>query len=310
MAASSSLFRALGVLALAVGCCQATASEPAGSASAAAGEQEQILQWRERRDQGLRREDSWLTLVGLEWLQQGANRIGSGAGNDIRLPGGPEFWGTIDLAGDSLHFTRAQGTDVTVDEATPEQAELVADNQGEPTVIRSGSLSFYVIFRESYALRVKDTQAPALLHFGGVENYEIQPDWKIEGQLIPAAEGETIEIANVLGQVSPTPVYGVFEFERDGNTYRLIGLGEEDSDSLWFIFADRTNGHGTYGAGRFLYSEGLPSGGRLVVDFNKSYNPPCAFSEFATCPLPPPENRLDLAITAGEKDFHPHTEID
>jgi len=108
----------------------------------------------------------------------------------------------------------------------------------------------------------------------------------------------------VLGQVSPTQVLGTFEFERGNSIYRLVGLGDESSDSVWFIFADRTNGHGTYAAGRFLYSEGLPQEGRLVVDFNKAYNPPCAFNEFSTCPLPPQENRLDLAVTSGEKDVH------
>ena len=97
---------------------------------------------------------------------------------------------------------------------------------------------------------------------------------------------------------------GDVEFERNGKTFRLVALGEEDSESLWIIFADRTSGHGTYGAGRFLYSDGMPENGRLVVDFNKAYNPPCAFNDYSTCPLPPQQNRLDLAVTAGEKDAH------
>jgi uncharacterized protein (DUF1684 family) len=141
-----------------------------------------------------------------------------------------------------------------------------------------------------------------------VPNYDIQPDWRIQGRLVKAKPGQTIEIGNVLGQISATPVYGVFEFEREGKRYELIGLGEESSENVWFIFSDRTSGKDTYGAGRFLYSEGLPVDGRLVVDFNKAYNPPCAFSDYATCPLPPQENRLDLAVTAGEKDAHPRGE--
>ena len=302
--------RVICVAVLAACCWQQPLAAQSASAEDSFSEQEQILQWRQRRDEGLRRESGWLSLVGLEWLQQGSNRIGSGPDNDIRLPGGPAYWGTVLLSGDGLVFTRAPGSDVTVDGATPDEAALVADNSGQPTVVRSANISFYVIFRESYALRVLDSRAPALVNFEGVENYAIQPEWRIEGRLIPAASGQTIEIANVLGQVAPTPVYGVFEFERDGSRFQLTGLGDESSDSLWFIFADRTNGHGTYGAGRFLYSEGLPADGRLVVDFNKSYNPPCAFSEYATCPLPPPENRLDLAIPAGEKDYHPYKEPD
>ena len=113
-----------------------------------------------------------------------------------------------------------------------------------------------------------------------------------------------IGIGNVLGQLYPSPVMGQFEFERDGETYRLVALGDEDSESLWFIFADRTNSHGTYGAGRFLYSDGTPEDGQLIVDFNKAYNPPCAFNDYSTCPLPPQENRLNLLVTAGEKDYH------
>ena len=161
-----------------------------------------------------------------------------------------------------------------------------------------------MIFRESYALRVKDRQAPVLKAFNGVETYGIQPDWRYEARFIPAEEGQTIEIGNVLGQLNPTPVYGYAEFERDGKTFRLLGLGDEESDSLWFLFADRTSGRETYGAGRFLYSDGMPEGGRVVVDFNKAYNPPCAFNEYSTCPLPPQANRMDLFVTAGEKDYH------
>ena len=106
--------------------------------------------------------------------------------------------------------------------------------------------------------------------------------------------------------MSLSPVYGYAEFERDGKVYRLLGLGDENSGSLWFLFADRTSGRETYGAGRYLYSDGMPENGKLVIDFNKAYIPPCAFSDYATCPLPPHQNRLDLAVTAGEKDYHAH----
>ena len=266
--------------------------------------EQEIRQWRQQRDESLRSAESWLTLVGLEWLRQGTNRVGAGPDNDLRLTVGPDYWGTIEMDGNSLVFIRAAGSNVTVDGATPERAALVADNAGKPTVIRSGSSGFSVIYRESYALRVFDNEAPALLNFKGVPNYDIQPDWRIQGRLVKAKPGQTIEIGNVLGQISATPVYGVFEFEREGKRYELIGLGEESSENVWFIFSDRTSGRETYGAGRFLYSEGLPVDGRLVVDFNKAYNPPCAFSDYATCPLPPQENRLDLAVTAGEKDAH------
>jgi uncharacterized protein (DUF1684 family) len=265
---------------------------------------QEIIDWRSNRETGLAREGGWLSLVGLEWVREGENRVGSADGNDVLVPGGAAYWGSVFLEEGALRFVRANDDSVTIDGQYLDEAPLVADTEGEPTVVQSGSLNFFPIFRESYALRIRDIQAPARLNFHGVESYEIDPEWRIDGHVILAEEGRTIEIANVLGQVSDLPVYGTLEFERDGETHRLTALGDGESKSLWFIFHDRTNSRGTYGAGRFLYSDGMPREGRLVVDFNKAYNPPCAFNDYSTCPLPPQENRLDLAVTAGEKDFH------
>ncbi len=276
----------------------------AEDAAMAQSHEEQITDWRQRRDERLASDSGWMTLVGLEWLQEGENRVGSGASSTVKIPGGPALWGTIHVDGDELRFVPAPDSGVSVNGETASEVMLVADIAGEPTLISSGNLSFYVIFRESYALRIKDSQAPALQEFTGVKTYDFQPDWRYNARFIPAQEGQTVEIANVLGHFSPSPVYGVVEFERDGVDYRLLALGDEDSESLWFLFADRTSGRETYGAGRFLYSDGMPENGRLLVDFNKAYNPPCAFNEYSTCPLPPQQNRLDLAVTAGEKDYH------
>jgi uncharacterized protein (DUF1684 family) len=267
---------------------------------------EAIEDWRMRRHQRLSDPDGWMTLVGLEWLQDGANRVGSAAENGIRLPGGPGYWGTVYVEPDGLRFVRADNPDVTVDDALVAEARLLSDADGTPTRVRSGSLSFYPIWRESYALRVKDAQSPVLLGFTGIDNYDIQWDWRIGGRLVPAEEGETIEIANVQGQIVEEPVLGTFEFERDGKTHRLLVQLTDDPPVPWIIFNDRTNSHGTYGAGRYVYVEEVTDDNRIIVDFNKAYNPPCAFTDFATCPIPPPANRLDLAVTAGEKDFHSH----
>jgi uncharacterized protein (DUF1684 family) len=264
----------------------------------------EIGAWRQARHERLASEDGWLSLVGFEWLQDGVNRIGSGAGSDIRIHGGPADWGSIVLTEGTLMFEPAAPGGTTIDGVPAARVRLVPDAEGEPTVVRHDNLSFYVIMRGSYALRIKDTQAPTLRAFEGVENYPVDPGWRVQARFIPAGQGETIEIANVLGQSESMAVGGIVEFERDGRTYRLLGLEEKDASSLWFLFADRTTGRETYGAGRFLYSDGLPDGGRIVVDFNKAYNPPCAFNEYSTCPLPPHENRLDLAVTAGEKDYH------
>jgi uncharacterized protein (DUF1684 family) len=263
-----------------------------------------IKEWRQKRHDRLASEDGWLTLIGLKWLQEGENRVGKSHDNHIQIDGGPDYWGSVYLQPDGLRFVRAAGNEVSVDGQYPEEVTMVADTEGEPTLVKSGNLSFHPIFRESYALRIKDSQAPGRINFSGVENYEIQRDWRISGRLIPAEEGATIEIGNVLGQLYPSLVAGRFEFERNGKTHQLIALGDADSESLWIIFGDRTNNHETYGAGRFLYSDGLAENGWLVLDFNKSYNPPCAFNEYSTCPLPPQENRLDLMVTAGERDYH------
>jgi uncharacterized protein (DUF1684 family) len=265
--------------------------------------EQQVLNWRANRDAGLRREHGWLSLVGLEWLQQGTNTLGSGTGNSVHIPGGPARWGIIELNGDELIFSVEPNSAVLVDGQEVIQATLQADNGESPTTISFDTIAVQVIFRESYGLRIADSQAPARLNFQGIDHYSIQSDWLIDGRFLAAEPGKTIEIGNVLGQLLNMPVFGYFEFDADGRTHRLAGIGEEDSDSLWFIFADRTSGRETYGAGRFLYSEAMPENGRLLVDFNKAYNPPCAFNEYSTCPLPPLENRLDLKVTAGEKTY-------
>jgi len=246
--------------------------------------------------------------VGLEWLEEGETRIGSAADNDIQLSGGPAYWGSVVLQDNRLHFKSFDPEMVRVNDKPLSYAELIPDTEGKPTVMSSGTLSINVIFRESYALRIKDSQAQALKNFTGVENFPINESWAIDGKFIAATEGTVIEISNVLGQVSEAEVFGTFEFERDGKTHTLLGLGTEDSESLWFIFADHTTGHGTYGAGRYLYTDGMPEDGRLTVDFNKAYNPPCAFNDYSTCPIPPQVNRLDLWVMAGEKDYHPDSD--
>lgn len=264
----------------------------------------EMLDWRKARHERLTSESGYLAQVGLEWLQQGENRIGKLQTNDIRIDGGPDFWGTVTVEGNQLTFRKNPAADVHVEGTDAPVAVLVSDDQGEPTIVRSGGLSFYVIFRESFALRIKDTKSPDLLSFKGVDSYDTQYDWKINGRFIRAEPGQTIEIGNILGQLSHSPVFGTFEFEREGERFSLIALGEEDSQSLWFLFADKTSGRETYGSGRFLYSDGMPMEGRLLVDFNKAYNPPCAFNAYSTCPIPPQQNRLRMAVTAGEKKYH------
>jgi uncharacterized protein (DUF1684 family) len=281
----------------------ATAGQ-AGDNPETAAHRESILDWRQKRHERLAGDYGWLSLVGLEWLQEGENRVGSAGDSTIRLSGGPGYWGSVYLEDQQLRFVRANEQSVTVDGSYAGESVMVPDIEGEPTVVQSGTIRFYPIYRESYALRIKDSLAPTRVNFKGIKNFPIEWNWRIDGRFIPGEEGETIEIGNVLGQLIPSPVVGRFEFERGGNTYSMVAVVDEGSESLEFIFADRSNGHDTYGAGRFVPSEGMPENGRLIVDFNKAYNPPCAFNDYSTCPIPPQENRLNLTVTSGEKDFH------
>jgi hypothetical protein len=283
------------------------ADEPVVLTVQAENHQQVVEAWRASRHERLLQVDGWLTLVGLEWLEDGENRIGMADDNDIQLSGGADYWGTVVLQNDQLHFNSHDPEEVNVNGEPLPHAQLIPDTEDDATVISSGTLSAHVIFRGSYALRIKDSQAKALQNFEGVDNYPIEESWLIDGLFTRAPEGSVIEITNVLGQVSESPVFGSFEFDRDGKTHKLLGIRESDSESLWFIFADRTTGHGTYGAGRYLYSDGMPENDRLIVDFNKAYNPPCAFNPYSTCPIPPQTNRMDVWVLAGEKNFHPDT---
>lgn len=258
-----------------------------------------VADWKQHRLERLQRPYGWLSLVGLLWLEPGENTVGSASSNDIVLKKGPQHWGTITVNEDSVWF-RTASDEVTVDGKYVAEVKLIADVDGKPNIIISGTTQFYLIERGSYALRVKDSEASTRVDFLGLDYYPVDESWSFDAKFIPAAEGATIPIANVLGQLDDSALAGTVEFVRDGKTYRLDALDE--GDVYFFIVADRTNGHGTYGAGRFIYT-GLPENGRLKIDFNKAYNPPCAFTEYSTCALPPPQNRLPIEVTAGEKEY-------
>lgn len=247
----------------------------------------------------------WLSLIGLEWLQPGANRVGSAADNDIILKAGPAHLGvvTLDDTG-SVTLEVANGSGVLVDGREVQRATLVDDggNGGKATEVRFGSANFFVIARDGKkALRVKDENAQTRTHFAGLDYFPIDPSWRVEAEWVPFDPPHEIEIGSVLGTIDKEKVPGKAVFTRDGHTYELFPI-QEEPDSLFFVFADRTSGKETYGAARFLDTP-LAKDGKLVLDFNEARNPPCAFTPYATCPLAPPENRLDVRITAGEKKY-------
>ena len=265
-----------------------------------------VEQWRDDRVARLTAPDGWLSLIGLEWLNPGDNRLGSAADNDIVLKAGPKHLGVIKLAADGgMQLTLAADSSALIDGKAVEHAALIDDAHAggaDPTTVSFGTANFFAIDRGGRkGLRVKDTDAPTRQHFRGIESFPVDPSWRIEATWVPAKPGETLEMGTAIGTVDKFPVPGRLEFTRDGKRFELLPVIEEPGDAQYFIvFADRTSGRETYGAARFIYVD-PPKDGKVVLDFNRAYNPPCAFTSFATCPLAPPENRLDLRVTAGEK---------
>lgn len=266
----------------------------------------EIEAWRAARVERLKQPEGWLSLVGLHWLAEGAQTVGSAADNDVVLAVGPERLGTLTLADGRVRLALEPGVEARIGDAEAREAELVADSAGSPTVVRFGRASFVVIERGGrFGLRVRDPEAKTRTGFVGIESYPIDPKWRVDARFEPHPEGRTIEIASVINTLEPMKNPGALVFEIDGRTHRLEAI-DDDSGQLFLIFADRTSGRETYGPGRFLYAA-MPVDGRTVLDFNRAYNPPCAFNAYSTCPLPPPENRLDLAVRAGEKKYEgPH----
>jgi hypothetical protein len=249
-----------------------------------------IRQWQEHRNAGLRAEDSWLTLVGLFRLKAGDNTIGSGEANDFTLPKGsaPERVGTLHLQGDKVLFTEEGGKPRT----------LSYDDE-KPAIVHAGSVLFYVIKRgDRFYVRAKDSNSPVLKSFRGVTFFPINPALHFQARFI--ADSKKIPILNVLGQTDLEESPGIVEFSYQGQQYRLRPIYE--GNTLFFLFADPTNKTNTYQGGRMLNTP-LPVDGKVDLDFNHSYNPPCTFTPYATCPRPPKENSLPFPVEAGEKRY-------
>jgi uncharacterized protein len=252
-----------------------------------------VERWHAERIGRLRAAEGWLSLVALHWLSPGLN--------DVALPGSSERF-RIEAASDEV---RAFG-DALRHEGAPLPAEglpLVADADGEPTRLEVGSLRIILIRRgERFALRAWDREAAARQEFAGIDRFAVDPRWRFEARFEPT-NGRTIAVPDVLGDVAQDPSPGRVAFSVDGVECQLDALEGGESGELFLVFADATNGAETYPGGRFLYTD-PPDGGGVVVDFNLAYNPPCVFSPYVTCPLPPAENRLPLRVTAGEKEYH------
>lgn len=293
---------------------RAEAEARAGQAARAAYEGE-IQAWREERLSRLMRPDGWLSLVGLHWLNPGATFIGSAPDNGTRLAVGPAQLGMLTLEKDGrlwLELNAEAEFEVTVDgQPATGRVPLRTDaDEGGPTVLafNRGDASLVAIERAGrIGLRVRNANARTRTTFPGLDHFPVNPDLRFTARFEAHPPGQTLEIVNMLGMVEPMANPGRVHFEKDGQAYSLEALDEGDG-RLFFVFADRTSGHASYPASRFVYADPAGPDGTTVLDFNKAYNPPCAFTPFSTCPMPPPANRLDLAVEAGEKKPLPFPE--
>lgn len=260
---------------------------------------EQASEWREQRLERLTAPFGWLSLVALEFLPDGEWVVGSSSASDVQLPSGPERWGVVTFERPRAWFEPAAGAEVYIeDQPVTEKLELVVAGEAPATRVSAGSGWFEIARRgDNLVLRARDSEAVTRREFLGLEYFDFDPDWRITARWDAHPAGTTIPVADVLGELRDQDNPGRAVFEINGREYALEALAADDQ--LFFIFADRTSGRSTYGLGRFLYSD-LPVQGEVVLDFNRAYNPPCAFNAYTTCPLPPPENRLDLHVEAGE----------
>jgi uncharacterized protein (DUF1684 family) len=251
--------------------------------------QDDILQWRKSRDAALRAPDGWTSLAGLFWLHEGANGFGADPASDVPLPAGPAHAGTFELKAGKITVTMDGQTRAV----TPDSKDVV-------TV---GRLNLWPIKRgDRFGIRLKDPESEYRRSFRGIEYFPIEEKYRITAKWVAAPR--QIPILNILGQMEPSENPGYAAFQLDGKEMRLYPIIEEPGDrQLFYIFRDLTTGKETYPAGRFFYSD-MPKDGQVLLDFNKAYNPPCAFTPYATCPLPPKENHLPVRIEAGEKTYH------
>ena len=278
--------------------------------------QKETSEFREKRAAGLQKADGWLALVGLEWLQPGDTSVGAAADNKVKLSAAhPAHLGIFRLENNAVTLLPPKEgfpTGLTVGGVAAKQQLLRTDpddDKNSPHLL-AGTLDLYAIRRENrFALRIKDSHSPSLLRFHGLNWYAPDTAYRVTAKWIPYTPQKTVSLLTLVGTSYPAPVPGVAEFTLQGKTYRLEPVLEEPAATqLFFIMRDTTSATTTYGACRFLYTSfptnGVDKPGELVLDFNKLRNPPCAYTPYATCPLPPAGNRLAIGLPAGEKRYH------
>ena len=263
---------------------------------------ERIESYREGRNERIR--TSWLSLSGLHWLEEGDNRFGSATDNEIVFPAdaSPALAGTLVYSEGEVFLDPVAGSGLKVNGHTlrPVKSKLKLEPDGQQLGL--GRLEFFLIARSGkHGIRVRDPELPAVRDFEGIDFYPIDPSYIIEGKLRPFPETQTLTIETVIGHDTQMKSRGTVEFEFAGTTHRLVAMGE--SEELFLMFKDETSGNETYSAGRYLYAPVVDD--IVTLDFNMAYNPPCAFTPYATCPLPPYGNTIAAKIEAGERGNGP-----
>ncbi len=276
------------------------------AADAAQDEHTRIIDWRARRLASLTSETGWLTPIALYWLKDGENSFGRASTQAFVVDDAvlaPDT-GAFVLTDGRVRYVAHDSKALTYRGQPVTSLDLVSDAADKPTELIAGSLHFMLIERAGHlGIRVRDSVSPKRSQFKGLKYFPIRDDWRIEARFEPYLPEHRIPIVNILGMTEEMTSPGAIVFEREGRTWRLDTILEAPGDrELFVMFSDATSGRETYGAGRFLYVA-RPDAGRIAVDFNEAFNPPCAFTDFATCPLPPPQNRLALKIDAGELKY-------
>ena len=298
----------IAALSLSAGACRQTKT-PSAPIAAPDGSTytKEIEKWQSDRVATLTKQDGWLSLIGLYWLKEGENKFGSSTSNPIRLPKdrAPLVAGSLWLENGQVRMTAHPAVQITAGGAPVTALTLKDDTEnGGPTVLKFGTLLMNIIKRgDRVGVRVKDTDSRTRREFKGLQYYPTNPKWRVEARFEPYQPQKIIPITNVLSMTDDEISPGALVFEVDGTTYRVDPILEKGETDLFVIIADGTTGKETYGAGRYLYVSPPDSGGKVVIDFNKAYSPPCAFTNYATCPLPPQQNRLPFRIEAGEKKY-------
>lgn len=269
----------------------------------------EIESWHQNRESNLKKETGWLSVSGLFWLEEGENTFGSSKENNIVFPAGKaaEKIGSFSLHNDEVRLSIWPNIEVKRNDTLFNTGIIFNKYIEEQSVVLSHkNLRWFIIKRGNrYGVRLRDLESDARKNFTHIERFPVNEKWKINATYEAPDAKKTIPIHDVIGNTTETTFGGTLRFEIDGKSYTLDATLEGEDD-LFIVFGDYTNGVKTYGAGRFLYTKKPKEGNKVVLDFNKAYNPPCAFTDFATCPLPPDQNKLPFEVLAGELKYGNH----